>query len=332
MVDDRVSLLPEDLAKQVGACRGVQSGLRAYEGELASLRTQGRVLETDATDEERAETLARLEDLQRLFNTAIQKVTQRVQDLEKALTSRKYFQVDLNKTCHWLRQAEVVTFPEVSVTDKDGDVELQAQLSKFQNVLEQALEYENLLLIVHRVGQEILPSLNEVDHCYLDEKLNALPQQYNSILALAKEKKDRLQHAISERKEFDTFFDITQNALEELQEQFDTLGKQRISFRGEDVDRLCQEHKDLAESLSHLSPDVRELRGKTEGFLSRGLRCRPEETQSLVNLHDSLKRLIDGSVNHLGESSKTLGEHNATSAQLDCGLRSVQEEDRKSVV
>lgn len=325
MIDDHIALLPEDLSKQAAACQGVQSGLWAYQRELASLWVQGRELERDATDKERAETLARLEELQAVFETALQRTTQRLTDLEKALTSRKYFQVDLDKTCHWLRRADAVTFPEINLSNIDDSSELQTQLLNFQNVLEQASEYENLLLIVQRIGQEILPTLNEIDHCYLDERLNALPQQYNSILALAKEKKDRVQQIILERKEFSTFFDITRNALEELQEQFDNLEKQTISISEEEVFRLINEYRNINESLFHISPAVRELHGKNEGFISMGQTYRAEETQQLVCLNNTLKRRNDRKIKHLDDSLKTLVEHNSVLTKLDPELQSVKE-------
>ncbi|XP_039981880.1 nesprin-1-like isoform X3 [Xiphias gladius] len=325
LIDDHIALLPEDLAKQVAACRGVQSGLRAYQRELASLWVQGRELERDATDKERAETLAKLEELQSVFETALQRTTQRLTDLEKALTSRKYFQIDLDKTCHWLRRADAITFPEINLSNVDENSELQTQLSNFQYVLEQASEYENLLLIVQRIGQEILRTLNEIDHCYLDERLNALPQQYNAILALAKEKKDRVQQIILERKEFSTFFDITRNALEELQEQFDSLEKQTISIREEDVVCLINEYRNINESLFHISPAVRELHGKNEGFLCRGQQYRAEETQHLVSLHNTLKRRNDNKIKHLDNCLITVVEHNRVLTNLDLEIKSVKE-------
>lgn len=325
MIEDHIALLPEDLAKQVAACRAVQSGLRAYQRELASLWVQGRELERDATDKERAETLTRLENLQAVFETTLQRTTQRLTDLEKALTSRKYFQVDLDKTCHWLRQADAITFPEINLSKIDDSLELQTELSNFQNVLEQASEYENLLLIVQRIGQEILPTLNEIDHCYLDERLNALPQQYNAILVLAKEKKDRVQQIILERKEFSTFFDITLNALEELQEQFDNLEKQTISIREEELVCLINEYRNIDKSLFHISPAVRELHGKNEGFLSRGQQYRAEETQQLVSLHNTLKRRKDQKIKHLDDCLKTLVEHNRVFTKVDSECKSVKE-------
>lgn len=325
LIDDHIALLPEDLAKQVAACRGVQRSLRAYQRELASLWVQGRELERDATDKERAETLARLENLQAAFETTLQRTTQRLADLEKALTSRKYFQVDLDKTCHWLRQAEAITFPEINLGKIDDSSELQSELSKFQNVLEQASEYENLLLIVQRIGQEILPTLNETDHCYLDERLNALPQQYNAILALAKEKKDRVQQIILEQKEFSTFFDITRNALEELQEQFDNLEKQTIIIREEDFVHLMNEYRNIDKNVAHISPAVRELHGKNEGFLSRGQQYRADETQQLVSLHNALKRTISQKIKRLDDCLETVVEHNRAFTRLDSEFSSSKE-------
>lgn len=325
MIDDHIALLPEDLSKQVAACRGVQRGLRAYQRELASLWVQGRELERDATDKERADTLARLEELQGAFETALQRTTQRLAGLEKALTSRRYFQVDLDKTCRWLRRADAITFLEINFSSVDECSDLQTQLSNFQNVLEQASEYENLLLIVQRIGQEILPTLNEIDHCYLDERLNALPQQYNAILALAKEKKDRVQQIIIERKEFSTFFDITRNALQELQEQFDNLEKQTISVREEDLVSLMNKYRSIDESLVHISPAFRELHGKNEGFLIRGQKYRAEETQQLVVLHNTLKRRNDQKIKHLNNCLEKLAEHNRVMSRLRSKIKSVNE-------
>lgn len=325
LIDDHIALLPEDLAKQVGACRGVHSALRAYQRELASLWVQGRELERDASDKERAETLGKLQNLQSAFEAALQKTMQRLSDLEKALTSRKYFQVDLDKTCQWLKQADAITFPEINSGRSDDIAELQVELSKFQNVLEQASEYENLLLIVQRIGQEILPTLNEIDHCYLDERLNALPQQYNAILALAKEKRDRVQQIILERKEFSTFFDITRNALEELQEQFDNLEKQTISMKEEDFACLVNEYRNIEKGLLHISAAVHELHGRNEGYLSRSQHYRAEETEQLLIYHNRLTRVNNQKIKHLEKCAKMLCKHDQAVTKLETECTSVRE-------
>lgn len=325
-IDDHISLLPEDLTRQVSACRDVQSSLQAYQKELTSLWAQGRELEKDATAKERTETQTRLEELQAAYESAIHRSSQCLTDLEKALTSRRYFQVDLDKICHWLGQADAITFPAINFSCADDGSDLQNQLSNFQGVLEQTSEYENLLLIVQRIGQEILPTLNEIDHCYLDERLNALPQQYNAILALAKEKKDSVQQIISERKDYSTFFDITRNALEELQEQFDNLEKQTISAREEEVIRVMNEFKSIEESLIRISPAVRELHGKSEGFLIKGQGYREDETLQLVCLHNSLKRRNCQKMKHLNDYLKTLVEQNRVLSKTGSELKSVKEE------
>lgn len=307
------------------ACRGVHSALRAYQRELASLWVQGRELERDASDKERAETLGKLQNLQSAFEAALHKTMQRLSDLEKALTSRRYFQVDLDKTCQWLRQADAVTFPEINSGPGDDMTELQAELATFQHVLEQASEYENLLLIVQRIGQEILPTLNEIDHCYLEERLNALPQQYNAILALAKEKRDRVQHIILERKEFSTFFDITRNALEELQEQFDNLEKQTISVREEELTGLVNEYRNIQKGLMHIGTAFRDLHGRNEGYVSRGLHYRAEETEQLVRHHSRLTKVNNQKIKHLNNSAKIQAEHDRAVAKLETECTSARE-------
>lgn len=324
MTEDHIALLPQDLAKQAAACRVVQDSLCAYRRELTSLWLQGRELVRDATEKEKAETQMRLDQLQAGFETALQRTSRRVTDLEKALTSRKYFQVDLDNICHWLKEADAITFPEISLSKTDIS-KLQTELSNIHHVLEQASEYENLLLIVQRIGQEILPTLNEIDHCYLDERLNALPQQYNSILALAKEKKDRVQQIILEQKEFSTFFGITRNAHEELQEQFDNLEKQTISIREEEFASLVHEYRNIAKSLFHFSTAVRQLYGKNEGSICRGQQCKAEETQQLVTLHNTLKRMVSQKIQHFDSCLEAVVEYNSVLTMFSSELKSVKD-------
>ncbi|XP_061127011.1 nesprin-1-like isoform X2 [Syngnathus typhle] len=325
LIDDHIALFPEDLAKEAAACRNIQSGLRAFQRELASLWVQGRELERDATDKERGETMTRLQELQAAFETALQRTGQRVTILEKALISRKYFQVDLNKTCRWLRRAEAVTFPEINLGDIEDSSELQEHLSAFQKVLQGASENENLLLIVQRIGQEILPTLNEIDHCYLDERLNALPQQYNGILALAKEKKDRLQQLILDRKEFSTFLEVTRSTVERLQEQFDNLEKKTISPKEEELVCFMDDYRKIGQSLAHIGSAVREVRGKNEGFLCLGHTYGAEETRQLVQLHTKLTSGTEKTLQHLDEALKALAEHNKLLRSFDQQLTSTKD-------
>ncbi|XP_016334142.1 nesprin-1-like, partial [Sinocyclocheilus anshuiensis] len=155
--EEYIALLPDDLSKQLRTCRNIQSSLRAYQSELTSLWSQGRDLMKDSAEEEKSEMLNKLQELQNIFEVSLQKCSQRLQELEKVLVTRKYFKADLEKICQWLKQADIVTFPEINLMN--GDAELSSQLTKYQQILDQAMEYENLLLTVQRTGQEILPTL-----------------------------------------------------------------------------------------------------------------------------------------------------------------------------
>ncbi|KPP77537.1 nesprin-1-like, partial [Scleropages formosus] len=309
LVEDHVALLPDDLSKQARLCRCVQSSLRAYQSELASLWSQGRDLMKNATEDEKAEMLAKLQELQNMFEAALQKCAERLQELEKILVSRKYFKMDLDRTCQWLKQADIVTFPEINMMS--SDTELYLQLTKYQRILEQATEYENLLLIVQRAGQEILPTLNQVDHCYLDEKLNALPQQYNNILALAKEKREQIQQTILGRKEYASFIEVTFKAVKELEDQFAHLEKQPVGLEMEELVQLRDDYKSLLSDLTHLGLAVSELNQKKEGFCSTGQPWRPKEIAQLVSLHRRLERLLKQRVAGLDGALESFEEHRA---------------------
>lgn len=322
--EEYIALLPEDLAKQVRTCRNIQSSLKAYQSELTSLWSQGRDLMRDASDEERNEILTKLQELQNIFDKTLHRCGQKLQELEKVFVSRKYFKSDLEKICLWIKQADIVTFPEINLMV--GDTELEMQLLKYQHIIEQAVEYENLLLIVQRAGQEILPSLNEVDHCYLDEKLNSLPLQYNSILALAKEKHEKIQQAILTRTEYTSFIDVTYKALKELEEQFNTLSIQPGGLHTEEVVSLQNDYKAIQTDLSNLSLAVSELNQKKEAFRSTGQPWCPEEMTQLVSLYNGLKRLIEQKVEHLDETLESFEDHKAMALQMDSELKATKEQ------
>lgn len=322
--DEYTALLPDDLNKQLRMCKGIQSSLKAYQSELTSLWSQGRDLMKDATEDEKAEILTKLQELQNIFETALQKCSQRVQEQEKLLVSRKYFKLDLERTCQWLKQADIITFPEINLMN--GDAELYSQLTKYEDILDQAMEYENLLLNVQRSGQEILPTLNEVDHCYLDEKLNNLPQQYNSILALARDKQEKIQQAIVARKEFATFIDITYKALKGIEEQFNNLGGQPVGLMTEEVLSLQSDYKDLLEDLTNLGPDIVDLNQKKEAFRSTGQPWRPDEMILIVNLCNSLKRQIEQKMEYLDDTLESFEDHKAMALQLDSELKATKEQ------
>ncbi|XP_062858462.1 nesprin-1 isoform X4 [Trichomycterus rosablanca] len=324
LADEHVALLPDELSKQVFTCRNVCGSLRAYQVEMTSLWTQGRELVKDTTEEEKTETLQRLEELQGTFEASLQRCVQHLQRLEKALATRKYFKVDLDRMCEWLRHAETSTFPVIDLSLSDE--ELQNQFAKYQQLLDHTSAYENLLLIVQRGGQEILPTLNEVDHCYLDERLNGLPQQYNAILLSTKEKRDRIQRVILERREFESLAEATRKALEELQEQCDALENQTTT---KDLKALHSDYLEIQKCLLKLLKALKELRNKTQDFHSTGQPYTPAVINQLFILHTRLNIVIKEKVKELNSTLNVLNDYSATLAKTDSGMSAIKEDLQK---
>lgn len=322
LADEHVALVPDELSKQVSICKNICNSLRAYQVELTSLWTQGRELVKDATEDEKIETIQRLEELQGTFETSLQRCIHHLQHLERALVIRKYFKVDLDRICEWLRHAEAATFPIIDLNKNDA--ELQNQLAKYQQILDQTSAYENLLLIVQRAGQEILPTLNEVDHCYLDEKLNGLPQQYNGILLSTKEKRDRIQRVILERRELESLIEATRKALEELQGQCDALEKQSTSGSLEDGERMHGDYDEIQTGLLNLFQAMNELKNKTQDFHCTGQPYTREVIDQLVSLYGRLDQETKEKVKQLNGTLNVLNVYRTTIAKMDSGINAVR--------
>ncbi|XP_075718991.1 nesprin-1 isoform X3 [Rhinoderma darwinii] len=324
MFQEHICLLPDDVSKQIRTCKNVQASLKTYQSDINSLWNQGRELMKEATEQEKSEVLGKLQELQNVFDSTLQKCGQRLIELEKSFVSRKFFKEDLDKACHWIKQADVLTFPEINLMNDDS--ELYSQLSKYQIILEQAPEYENLLLSLQRNGQEILPSLNEVERSYLDEKLNSLPQQCNCVATLAKEKLGKVQEAIFIRKEYVSLIDLTSKALKELEDHFLLMNKVPSSLSAEEALTLQQDYATLLNEVVTFGTAVNELNQKKEIFRSTGQPWLPEEMLQLVCQYHKLKRTIEQRVSQLADTKDAYRRNEDLCSNLNIKFDSLNKE------
>ncbi|XP_038195664.1 nesprin-1 isoform X2 [Arvicola amphibius] len=327
MFREYICLLPDDVSKQIKTCKTAQASLKTYQNEVTGLWAQGRELMKGIIEQERPEVLGKLQELQSVYDTVLQKCSHRLQELEKSLVSRKHFKEDFDKACHWLKQADIITFPEINLMNER--VELHAQLDKYQNILEQSPEYENLLLTLQRTGQAMLPSLNEVDHSYLSEKLSALPQQFNVIVALAKDKFYKIQEAILARKEYASLIELTTQSLGELEDQFLKMRKMPSDLIVEESVSLHERCKALLGEVVGLGEAVNELNQKKESFRSTGQPWQPEKMLQLAALYHRLKRQAEQRVGFLEDTTSAYKEHARMCQQLESQLEVVKTEQAK---
>lgn len=327
MFREYICLLPDDVSKQIKTCKTAQASLKTYQNEVTGLWAQGRELMKGIIEQERPEVLGKLQELQSVYDTVLQKCSHRLQELEKSLVSRKHFKEDFDKACHWLKQADIITFPEINLMNER--VELHAQLDKYQNILEQSPEYENLLLTLQRTGQAMLPSLNEVDHSYLSEKLSALPQQFNVIVALAKDKFYKIQEAILARKEYASLIELTTQSLGELEDQFLKMRKMPSDLIVEESVFLHESCKALLGEVVGLGEAVNELNQKKESFRSTGQPWQPEKMLQLATLYHRLKRQAEQRVGFLEDTTSAYKEHARMCQQLESQLEVVKTEQAK---
>lgn len=327
MFRDHICLLPDDVSKQVKTCKSAQASLKTYQNEVTSLWAQGRELMKEITEQEKTEVLGKLQELQSIYDTVLQRCSQRLQELEKSLVSRKHFKEDFEKACHWLKQADIVTFPEINLMNESA--ELQMQLARYQHILEQSPEYENLLLMLQRAGQAFLPTLNEVDHVYLNEKLRTLPQQFNVIIALAKDKFYKVQEALLARKEYASLIELTGQSLKDLEEQFLKLSRVPGQLAAKEALDLQEDYRSLLGEVSNLGGAMDELNQKKESFRSTGQPWQADKMLQLLTLYHRLKRQVEQRVNFLEDTASAYQEHEKMRRQLEQQLEDIKMEQVK---
>ncbi|KAM8791856.1 nesprin-1-like [Rhynchonycteris naso] len=327
MFREHICLLPDDVSKQVKTCKSAQASLKTYQSEVTGLWAQGRELMKGTTEQEKGEILGKLQELQSVYDAVLQRCSHRLQELEKNLVSRKHFKEDFDKACHWLKQADIVTFPEINLMNESA--ELQTQLAKYQRILEQCPEYENLLLTLQRTGQAILLSLNEADHSYLSEKLNALPLQFNVVVALAKDKFYKVQEAILARKEYASLIELTTQSLGDLEDQFLKMSQVPPDLLVEEALCLQDSCRALLGEVAVLGEAVDELNQKKESFRSTGQPWQPERMLQLVTLYHRLKRQTEQRVSLLEDTTSAYQEHVKMCGQLQKQLEAAKTEQSK---
>ncbi|KAM9316746.1 nesprin-1-like [Gastrophryne carolinensis] len=321
-----ICLHPDDVSKQIQTCKNVQASLKAYQTDINSLWNQGRELMKEA-EQEKNEVLGKLQELQNVYDNVLQKCGQRLIKLEKSFVLRTFFKEDMEKACHWVKQADVITFPEINLMNDDS--ELYSQLSKYQQVLEQAPDYENLILSLQRNGQKILSSLNEVDHSYLDEKLNLLPQQCNYVVTLAKEKLGRVQKVIFLRKEYASLIDLTSKALKEFENHFLHMNKVPLHLSVQEATALQEEYYCLLNEVVTLGMAVDKLNQKKEIFRSTGQPWLPDEILQVVSQYHKLKRTIEEKGRHMGDTIIEYRRHEDLCSNFTIGFDTLGKELEK---
>ncbi|KAF6099717.1 hypothetical protein HJG60_011472 [Phyllostomus discolor] len=224
--------------------------------------------------------LGKLQELQSIYDTVLQMCSHRPQELQKCLVSKMHSKEDFDKACHWLKQANIVTFPEINLMNEN--TELHKQLAKYQLSLEPSPEYENLLLTLQRTRQAMLPSLNEVNDSYLSEKLNALPLQFNGITTLAKDKFYEVQEAILAQKEYASLIELTTQCLSELKDHFLKMNQVPTNLVIEEAVCLWNVCRTLLEEVAGLGGAMDGLTQKEESFHSTGQPWQPDRMLQLV--------------------------------------------------
>ncbi|XP_055981911.1 nesprin-1 isoform X7 [Sorex fumeus] len=207
--------------------------------------------------------------------------------------------------------------------------ELQTQLARYQHILEQSPEYENLLLTLQRAGQAILPTLNEVDHAYLSEKLSALPQQFNVIVALAKDKYYKVQEATLARKEYASLIELTSQSLQDLEERFLQMSRVPTQLATEEALALQEACRTLVGEVAGLGAAVDELNQKKESFRSTGQPWLADKMLQLLTSYHRLKRQTEQRLSFLEDTVGAYQEHEKLQQQLQKQLEAVRAEQGK---
>lgn len=84
MFREHICLLPDDVSKQVKTCKSAQASLKTYQKRGHwTLGPGSRKLMKGVTEQEKSEVLGKLQELQSVYDTVLQKCSHRLQELEK---------------------------------------------------------------------------------------------------------------------------------------------------------------------------------------------------------------------------------------------------------
>uniref|UniRef100_A0A8C4RAI8 Uncharacterized protein n=1 Tax=Eptatretus burgeri TaxID=7764 RepID=A0A8C4RAI8_EPTBU len=286
-LEQAVALMPQHINKQIKACANVYSDLKENDGELQDLWQQLHAF-INENDVEDMDLQIKLQELQHYYDSLMELLTQRRHELERCLALRSHFKADLDKVGYWLKQSDIVTFPEVCLMCTE--TELVGNLNKYDKIISEVPANENVLLSIQRNGQDIMPLLGQIDFAFLDEKLKMLPQHFREVVDLTKQRREVVLKSIKIRKEYSNLIKRINNKIAESDRHVVGFGKEPVGLSVEATAGKVENVKLVLKKLAELRPLLDKLHEKKEFLRGTGQPWLPEELVGLTNRVQRLRR------------------------------------------
>ncbi|XP_029453986.1 nesprin-2 isoform X2 [Rhinatrema bivittatum] len=252
ILDQTVSLFPDDIRTQVSSCKTLQSDLLNQKAAIESLTNEAKHFSLEMNQQEAADVSTLLQELQDSYQTLITKAPQRLQQLEHGLEKREKLFAELAKAHGWLQHLELVTVPDAS--KQITQPELDQQIRFLKEKREELEKIESLLYSLLKESQDFQKELNLFEQLFLAEKLRGLENMAHRM--------QRLVNSMSQQadKKQGLYMELSDRACA-LQLELNTIiqkklepDQQEMVYASQNIKEKLGVHKDRAlEAQSTLS-------------------------------------------------------------------------------
>ncbi|XP_077969764.1 nesprin-1-like isoform X1 [Styela clava] len=245
--------------------------------------------------------------------------TQKMEELQYLLADRELFHADVDRALRWLKEADIVTFPEVNLAAPLTD--LETQVGKYHQITSESATYQDLVHKIQDKAEQIRPKLSDVDQEILDEKIKMIEDQFNLVCAAAVDKDEHLEEMMSSRRDytnelehFEEYLATGQTMLQEL----DALPTGHTSARARD---LLAKAKETQEILAEKKPSLDSIEKMRDSLKNSGQPWQPEGLLKATAIYHRLMQQSTQRIERFSDMSSNRENFERRTEQLSAELK-----------
>jgi len=210
----------------------------------------------------------------------------RLTEYQDLLASREMFQGDVERVVWWLKQAEIITFPQINpVSDNQ---QLKENLLKYDNVIKEGENYKKIISKLHLQSKEIIKEVQENERVLLEEKIKKIQDKYIQVINLSNEKSKTISVMISTQNLYKEALGKLSKHLAEGQQLLNELDKSKTGHTAVKAKSMLQKALKINEAVVAQNKEVEEVEHMRDKLRVSGQLWQPEKMLKTTAIYQKI--------------------------------------------
>ncbi|CAK8680522.1 unnamed protein product [Clavelina lepadiformis] len=219
--------------------------------------------------------------------------------LQQLLAHRELFHADVERCLRWLKEADIVTFPEVNLASSLPD--LENHLGRYQAIIKESIKYQDLVSKICEKSQEIVSELSDVDQKLLTDKMTSIKEQFDHVCKAAEEKSSRMLEMMKSRKEYTQALEELEEYLGVGQTMLKELDQMTTGHTAGQARTLLNKARKIELALNDRKPSLAKIEKMRDCLKSSGQPWQPEELLKATAIYHRMAHQCVQRIEHFTE-------------------------------